>query len=133
MAVKTRSNRPVVNGDWSGGSPGSSASRSTSRSTPRGGGRAGASSARGGLVFVGFLALLAGAWGGIVPYLGPSFGYRIVIGAPSFTWTLEHALLYFAPGVVAILAALSLMGLSKSGFSVGTSGLLLVACGAWLV
>ncbi|MGH9072208.1 MAG: hypothetical protein ACRDX8_13845, partial [Acidimicrobiales bacterium] len=51
----------------------------------------------------------------------------------SFTWTLEHALLYFAPGVVAILAALSLMGLSKSGFSVGTSGLLLVACGAWLV
>ncbi len=73
-----------------------------------------------------------------MPYLGPSFGYRLVSGTPSFTWTLEHALLYFIPGVVAIVAALSLLGLTRSKslfglFGAGTSGLLLVACGAWLV
>lgn len=138
MAVKTRSNRPVANGDWSGTSPGSSASRSTAGSTTRGGGRAVASKGPAGLALIGFLALLAGAWGGIVPYLGPAFGYTLVTGTPSFTWTLEHTLLYFIPGVVAIVAAFSLLGLSRSRslsglFGAGTAGLLLVACGAWFV
>lgn len=135
MAVKTRSNRPVVNGDWSGGS--SATSRSTSRSTSRAGGGRAAPSAPGGLLLIGFLALLDGAWGGIVPYLGPTFGYSSN-GVSSFSWTTQHSLLYLIPGAVAVFCAFCLFTLTMSKsifglFGVGTFGLLLAACGAWFI
>ncbi|MGH9063202.1 MAG: hypothetical protein ACRD0L_04380 [Acidimicrobiales bacterium] len=91
-----------------------------------------------GLGFIGLLAVVDGAWGGIVPYVGPLFGYRSN-GSGAWTWTLAHALLYLVPGAVAVAAGLFLLGLmpragiGRGRLGAGTAGLVLLACGAWFV
>ena len=44
------------------------------------------------LILGGFLALLLSAWAGIVPFVGPSFGFS-ADGTASWTWNLVHGLL----------------------------------------
>ncbi len=122
MAIKTRSSGRVANADWSGTSP------STGASTAKGG-QVARRSAGVGLAVIGVLAILDGAWGGIVPYLGPTFGYSSN-GIASFQWTLMHALLYLVPGAVAVFAGFCLLTLRGSG---ALFGLLLAACGAWFI
>ena len=43
------------------------------------------------LILGGFLALLLSAWAGIVPFIGPSFGFS-ADGTASWTWNLVHGL-----------------------------------------
>ncbi|HLI24081.1 MAG TPA: hypothetical protein VKU91_03940 [Acidimicrobiales bacterium] len=90
-----------------------------------------------GLALIGLCALLLSAWGGIVPYVGPVFGYSSN-GAPAWDWTLQHALLYLAPGAVGVLFSLGVLSRAGGGrglarASLGFSGLVLIACGAWFV
>jgi hypothetical protein len=91
-----------------------------------------------GLGIVGFLILLAGGWAGIVPYVGPTFGYSSH-GQASWQWNLQHSLLYLVPGAVAVVAGLMLIGIAgrvvRGRGKVGSSllGLIVAACGAWLV
>lgn len=91
-----------------------------------------------GLITVGLAAVLISAWGGIVPYLGPTFGYRAT-NAQAWQWSAMHAWIYLLPGVVGIVfGGVVLFGVPKAwhpqGRAVlGFAGLVLFACGAWFV
>ena len=82
----------------------------------------------------GLLIVLVGAWGGIVAFVGPLFGYS-ADGSGSWTWNLSHALLHAAPGGVAVFAGLMVMlaggRLSRAGLKLG--GILAALAGAWFV
>jgi hypothetical protein len=56
----------------------------------------------------GLLLVVLGAWGGIVPFIGPTFGFS-ADGKGSWHWELTHALLSLAPGAAALLAGLLIM------------------------
>ncbi len=91
-----------------------------------------------GLGVTGFTIMLLGAWAGIVPFVGPTFGFS-ADGASSWYWNLPHALLWLAPGAVAVWCGLMMLGLvprAIAGFArLGSAALGTVAaiCGAWLV
>lgn len=89
------------------------------------------------LVAIGLGGLLVSAWGGIVPYVGPLFGYH-ANGTGSWQWTFLNAMLYLVPGAVGVVVSLAIIARSRRGrlvarFSLAFAGLLLVACGAWFV
>jgi len=84
------------------------------------------------------LMLLIGAWGGVIPFVGPTFGFN-ADGSPSWTWNLMHALLWVAPGAVACLGAVASLGLisrfarGRGHVGAAGAGLLVVLAGAWFV
>jgi hypothetical protein len=89
-----------------------------------------------GLGTAGVVAVVVSAWGGIVPYVGPLFGYS-GDGSGSWHWNLAHAILALIPGVAGMLVGLFVLAESR-GVTVGrgrlslaTAGTLLMACGAW--
>jgi hypothetical protein len=90
------------------------------------------------LRLVGLLTVLVSAWGGVVPYLGPAFGYS-ADGSASWTWNLAHGVLALTPGAVGVIAGLSMLsagGRLAFGFgrvSLAGAGLLALAAGAWFV
>jgi hypothetical protein len=90
-----------------------------------------------GLILGGFVALLISAWAGIVPFVGPAFGFS-ADGTTSWTWNELHALGAVVPGAVGIIACVAVlvsarrpMGLQSAG-SLATAGFVLFLCGAWL-
>jgi hypothetical protein len=90
-----------------------------------------------GLILGGFVALLISAWAGIVPFVGPAFGFS-ADGTTSWTWNELHALGAVVPGAVGIVACVMVlvsarrpMGLQSAG-SLATAGFILFLCGAWL-
>lgn len=89
-----------------------------------------------GLGTAGAVALLASAWGGIVPYVGPLFGFS-VDGAGSWHWSLAHSMLFLVPGAAGVLLGLFVIAESrgvtvgKGRLSLATAGTLLILCGAW--
>jgi hypothetical protein len=91
-----------------------------------------------GVTVLGLLTIAIGAWGGIVPYLGPTFGYH-ANSSGSWDWTWQHTLLYLIPGAVAVATGLWMWGMAArtragSGrFGSGLAGLVLLAAGAWFV
>ncbi|HZT67204.1 MAG TPA: hypothetical protein VFA11_15550 [Acidimicrobiales bacterium] len=88
-----------------------------------------------GLVLCGLGLLLLGAWGGIVPFVGPKFGFGPV-GAPAWQWTNANVVLNVVPGVAAVLAGLAVMGSASWRALRGLAAfgsLLAVGAGAWFV
>ena len=89
-----------------------------------------------GLGTAGVVAVLAAAWGGIVPFVGPLFGFS-ADGAGSWHWSLAHTLLALVPGAVGVLLGLFVIAESrgvtvgKGRLSLATAGTLLILCGAW--
>lgn len=87
---------------------------------------------------LGLLSVLAGAWGGIVAYIGPTFGYQSN-GSGSWVWSWQHSLLHLIPGAVAVAAGLLMWAMAArtrggSGrLGSGLAGLALLASGAWFV
>jgi hypothetical protein len=87
---------------------------------------------------VGLITVITAAWGGIIPYVGPTFGYN-ADGTSSWYWNLTHAVLALVPGAVAFLCGLTLMAPvhpDKTGsrrMSLTAAGTLIVLCGAWFV
>lgn len=89
-----------------------------------------------GLGLMGLVAAVVAAWGGIVPFVGPVFGFS-ADGATSWQWTASHAWLGLLPGAVGLAAALVVLA-AVPGASVGVgravlafAGTLLVLCGGW--
>jgi hypothetical protein len=83
----------------------------------------------------GLLIVLLGAWGGIVPYVGPLFGFS-GDGSGAWRWTFSHALLNLAPGAVALAFGLLIMVACRSlaGRPVlALAGLVVAVCGAWFI
>lgn len=93
---------------------------------------------RRGLGLLGLLIVLLGAWGGIVAYVGPIFGYR-ANGSASFHWTTVHTLLYLLPGAVAVgwglIILITLMTRGDGGLPLVKviAAVGVMACGAWFV
>jgi hypothetical protein len=89
-----------------------------------------------GVATVGLIALLVSAWGGIVAYVGPIFGFS-GDGSASWTWNLAHSLLALIPGAAGVLLGLFVMGaarrttVARGRLSLGSAGVLLIVCGAW--
>jgi hypothetical protein len=77
----------------------------------------------------GLLVLLLGAWGALVPFIGPHFGYAYT---PDATWTMTTGRLWLevVPGAVAALGGLVLIGSARRGVGVW-AGWLAALAGAW--
>jgi hypothetical protein len=88
------------------------------------------------LGIAGLLLVVLGVWGGIVPFIGPTFGFS-ADGAGSWYWDLLHALLSLAPGAAALVAGLLIMtGAGTRVFHsalTGLAGFLAVLAGGWFV
>jgi hypothetical protein len=79
----------------------------------------------------GFLLVLLGAWGALVPLVGPYWNFGFT---PNDTWNLTDGRWWFEvlPGIVAVVGGLLLLvGTDRISASVG--GWLAVAAGAWYV
>jgi len=77
----------------------------------------------------GVLLVLLGAWGGLVPFIGPHFGYAYT---PNATWTMTAGRLWLevVPGAVAVLGGLILI--SGTHRAIGLwAGWLTAVAGAW--
>jgi hypothetical protein len=81
--------------------------------------------------FSGFLLILLGAWGALIPFIGPYFHYAYT---PDATWTYTSARLWLEilPGAATFLGGLIL--LFTAARHIGMFGALLAAAsGAWFV
>ena len=87
---------------------------------------------------LGVITLLISAWGGIIPYLGPTFSFS-ADGATSWQWNLTHSVLALVPGAIGCLVAFSFLaplspeGVARRRVSLTVAGLVAVVCGAWFV
>ena len=103
-------------------------------------GRRGASHRRAfsvGLGMVGLTTVVISAWGAIIPYVGPTFGYS-ADGSSAWEWNLTHSVLALVPGAIGVLVGLFYFApvrTSTAGrrLSLGAAGVIAVACGAWFV
>jgi len=103
--------------------------------SPRESGRTPAASL--GLILGSFVALLLSAWAGIVPFLGPTFGFS-ADGTSSWTWDRLHVLAAVVPGSVGVIASVVILARARhlidrrSDAVLSCFGLILVLAGAWL-
>jgi hypothetical protein len=90
---------------------------------------------------IGVLALVLGAWGGLVPYIGHALNFN-ADGSSLWAWNLQHGLLYLAPGIAAFVAGGALMlsawvdnvrGLDISRVILPFGALLLGLSGIWFI
>jgi len=79
----------------------------------------------------GLLIVLLGVWGGLVPFVGPSFGYAFTPDL-SWHWTTGRLLLEVVPAAATVLGGLAMMA-SASRVSGWFGGWLAAAGGAWFV
>lgn len=79
--------------------------------------------------FAGLVILIAGIWGGLIPFVGPYFHF--VLG-PDHTWTWTHDRFYLdvLPAIAAVLGGLLLLG-SGPRLAGRIGALLALAGGAW--
>lgn len=82
-------------------------------------------------VVSGLLLILLGAWGAIIPFVGPYFDYAYSPNS-TWTWTAGRGLLEVLPGVGAILAGLLLIATANRALAV-FAGWLGSAAGAWFI
>jgi hypothetical protein len=79
----------------------------------------------------GFLLVLLGIWGALIPFVGPYFDYQIGT-TETWDWSSDRFLLSVLPGVAAVLGGLiMLFSTRRSVASFG--GLLALAGGLWFV
>lgn len=84
---------------------------------------------RGGLTGLGLVLL--GAWGAIIPFVGPYFDYAY---SPNSPWSMTSGRLFLevVPGAITFVAGLVLMG-SGNRLVATVAGWLAVLSGAWFV
>src|ERR1017187_7853771 len=84
---------------------------------------------RGGLC--GLLLILLGAWGALIPFIGPYFKFAY---SPDKTWAYTSGRLYLSlvPGAAAVLGGLLLLG-TRSRAAGMFGGLRAAAGGAWFI
>jgi hypothetical protein len=77
----------------------------------------------------GVLLVLLGVWGGLVPFIGPRFGYAYT---PNQTWTMTSGRLWLevAPGAVAVVGGLFLIASASRAIGLWAGWVTAVA-GAW--
>lgn len=86
--------------------------------------------------FVAFLTILVSAWGGIAPFIGPTFGYSGA-GGRAWHWSLAHAALAVVPAAAGIVGAMLVLGAAGSWRirgtrgGVGLGGIFVLLAGGW--
>ena len=91
-----------------------------------------------GLALAGVVTTLLGIWGGIIPFIGPSFSYS-ADGSAAWKMTSAHLWLAVIPGAVAFVCGLVMLlvaprTVTGSGRgALGLAGLFAVLAGAWFV
>jgi hypothetical protein len=93
------------------------------------GGRLGMSRSRGAMS--GFLLILLGVWGALIPFVGPYFDFAFTPDEP-WTWTIGRGWLEVLPGAVTVAGGLLLLG-SRNRATAMLGGWLSVIAGAWFV
>ncbi len=89
-----------------------------------------------GLGTVSLLLVAISAWGGIVPFVGPSFGYS-ADGTGSWHWSLTHVVVAVVPGAIGVLIGLTVLAgsrglvMGRGRVSLAGAGMIVLACGAW--
>jgi hypothetical protein len=84
---------------------------------------------RGGLTGAGLMLL--GAWGAVIPFVGPYFDYAYTPNT-TWSWTAARFYLQVLPGGVAFLAGLALL-VAAHRVVASAAGWLAAAAGAWFV
>ena len=82
------------------------------------------------------MLIALGAWGAIVPFVGPEFGYPFPAGSDreSWDWTASTWQLSLLPGIAAAYGGLILVGLLGTvRFAPALGALIALAAGAWFV
>jgi hypothetical protein len=81
--------------------------------------------------FSGLIILIAGIWGGLIPFLGPAFHFTL---GPDHTWTWTTGRLWLSilPAAAAVLGGLILMG-GGPRLSGRFGALMALAGGVWFV
>jgi hypothetical protein len=79
----------------------------------------------------GLLLILLGAFGALVPFIGPYFDFAFTPDQP-WTWTIGRGWLEVLPGAVTVLGGLLLL-LSRNRATAQIGGWLAVAGGAWFI
>ena len=79
----------------------------------------------------GLLIVLLGLWGGLIPFVGPSFDYGFTPDA-TWQWTDGRLFLEVLPAAATVLGGLAMMG-SASRISGSAGAWLAAAGGAWFV
>jgi hypothetical protein len=79
----------------------------------------------------GFLLILLGAWGAVIPFVGPYFGFAFTPDR-MWAWTAARGWLEVLPGAVTAVGGLLLLG-SRNRFTAMLGGWLAVLAGAWFV
>lgn len=93
---------------------------------------------RAGIVTVGVLTILISAWGVLIPFVEPVFGFHAT-GTPAWRWNAAHTLLAVVPGAVGvvmgfvILWAASQVANGRGRVSLLWAGLITILCGAWFI
>jgi hypothetical protein len=93
------------------------------------GGRLEMSRSRGAMS--GFLLILLGVWGALIPFVGPYFDFAFTPDEP-WTWTIGRGWLEVLPGAVAVAGGLLLL-VSGNRVTAMLGGWLSVFAGAWFV
>lgn len=78
---------------------------------------------------IGVLLMLLGAWGGVIPFVGPYFGYAFT---PDKHWAYTSGRLWLSivPGAVAVIGGLLVLAFDRIA---ALGGLLAALGGAWFV
>jgi hypothetical protein len=79
----------------------------------------------------GLLITLLGIWGGLIPFVGPSFDFSFTPDG-TWQWTTGRLLLEVLPAAATVLGGLAMMG-SASRISGSAGAWLAAAAGAWFV
>jgi hypothetical protein len=93
---------------------------------------------RAGIVTVGVVTILISAWGALIPFVEPIFGFHAT-GTPSLHWNAAHALLAVVPGVIGVavglvvLWAASRIAVGRSRITLVWAGLITILSGAWFI
>jgi hypothetical protein len=79
----------------------------------------------------GFLLILLGAWGALIPFAGPYFDFAFTPDQ-EWTWTTARGWLEVLPGAATVIGGLLLLG-SRNRATAMLGGWLTVLAGAWFV
>jgi hypothetical protein len=88
------------------------------------------------LIVMGGIGVLAGIWGGIAPFIGPTFNYS-ADGSGSWHWDLARGILAALPGAAVFVAGLLVIACARSvaigigRWGVAIAGVVMFASAVW--
>src|ERR1017187_727955 len=90
------------------------------------------------IVTVGVLTILISAWGALIPFVEPMFGFHAT-GTPAWRWNAAHTLLAVVPGVVGVVMGLVVLwaagqvAVGRGRITLMWAGLITILSGAWFI